>query len=139
MFKLNSLKLIREFFGTVAECNFFEKSKNIACDVTARTKRIKLFVQIQWQLGYLMTSSYDTSFKRHIPIWGEICFSEEKKMLFFGTVTERAFREKMQSILWLIFIELNGSYVNSYFRNLMTQKLWEKADDSKKLNSIFPV
>ena len=40
---------------------------------------------------------YDAYFKGHMPIWEEICRHEQKFMSFFGTVTERVFREKIQS------------------------------------------
>ena len=39
--------------------------------------------------------SYDAYFKWHMRIWEEICRDEQK--VIFGTVTERVFREKIQS------------------------------------------
>ena len=41
--------------------------------------------------------SYDVNFKWHMPICSEICGTEQKYMPFFGTITERDFREKIQS------------------------------------------
>ena len=41
--------------------------------------------------------SYDVNFKWHMPIRVEICRAEQKYMPFFGTVTERDFREKIQN------------------------------------------
>ena len=38
--------------------------------------------------------TYYANFKWHFSIWGEICHSEQTYMPFFGTITERAFREK---------------------------------------------
>ena len=50
-----TVTLIREFLGTERHraCLMEKKSKNIACDVTVGTKKIKLYVQIQCQMGYL--------------------------------------------------------------------------------------
>ena len=41
--------------------------------------------------------SYDPNFKWHMPICAEICRAEQKYMPFFGTVTERFFREKSKA------------------------------------------
>ena len=41
--------------------------------------------------------SYDAYLKWHMPICAEICRAEQKYMPFFGTVTERDFRKKIQS------------------------------------------
>ena len=51
-----TVTLIREFLGTERHraCLMEKKSKNIACDVTVGTKKIKLYVQIQCQLSYIM-------------------------------------------------------------------------------------
>ena len=46
------LTLSRVCFETVTE--YWKKSKNIACDVTVQNKKIKLYVQIACQLGYIM-------------------------------------------------------------------------------------
>ena len=45
----------------------------------------------------------DVNFKWHMPICVERFRAEQKYMPFFGTVTERAFREKIQS---------TGTYTN---------------------------
>ena len=41
--------------------------------------------------------SSDANFKWHMPICVEGCRAEQKYMSFFGTVTERIFRKKIQS------------------------------------------
>ena len=40
--------------------------------------------------------SYDANLKWHMPICAEICRAEQKYMPFFGTITERVLREKIQ-------------------------------------------
>ena len=47
--------------------------------------------------------SYGANFKWHMPVWEEICGAEQKYMPLFGTVTERDFRKKIQSM---------GTYTN---------------------------
>ena len=47
--------------------------------------------------------SYDANFKWHMPICVERCRAKQKYMPFFGTVTERAFRKKIQT---------TGTYTN---------------------------
>ena len=49
---LTSPVMIMDFFPDMTQ--FLEKSKNISCDVTVGTKKLKLYVQIECQLGYLM-------------------------------------------------------------------------------------
>ena len=48
-----SLTLIREFLRPSPSALSGKKSKKIACDVTVGTRKIKLYVQIQCQMGYL--------------------------------------------------------------------------------------
>ena len=59
--------LIREFLGPSPSVVSEKKSKNIAYDVTAGTKKIKLYMQIECQLGY-----YDAIFKWHMLLKEEI-------------------------------------------------------------------
>ena len=58
--------------------------------------------KMPWQMSICVDRvpvrlSYDFNFKWHMLIRGEICRAEQKYMLFFGTVTERDFRKKIQS------------------------------------------
>ena len=93
-----SLTLIREFLGPSPSV-FSGKKSRIMKIICADTVSVGL--------------SYDTYFKWHMPIWGEICRAEEKYMPFFGTITERDFRKKIHSTetytnwfnaaLWIFF------------------------------------
>ena len=81
------LTLIREFLGPSPNALSEKKNKNIACDVTLRTEKIKTI----WADRVWVELSHDANLKWHMPIWEEIC---EKYMPFFGIVTERDFRKK---------------------------------------------
>ena len=54
-------------------------------------------MKIIWADRVPVGLSYGASFNWHMPICRKICRGEQKYMPFFGTVTERDFRKKIQS------------------------------------------
>ena len=86
-------------FETITERVFWKKKPELSL-VTSQLEleKWKLYVQIECQLGYIMMLisngiSYAAyaNMRGNMPCWTKIY------MLFFGTVTERGFREKIQS------------------------------------------
>ena len=71
-----------------------KKSRIIAGDVTVGTWKMKIICADRVSVRLY----YDANFKCHMPLWGEICRAEQKYMPFFGTITERDFRKKIQSM-----------------------------------------
>ena len=49
-----AINLYPFIFGTITERHFWEKIKNVAGDVTVGTKKIKLYLQIECQLGHII-------------------------------------------------------------------------------------
>ena len=71
-----------------------KKSKIIAGDFTVVIKKIKIVRTEKVSVGL----SYDANLKWNMPICVERCRAKQKYLPFFGTVTECAFRKKIQSI-----------------------------------------
>ena len=76
-----------DFWDHHRACFLEKKSKNIACDVTVRTNKIKIICADSVSFGL----SYGGKIKWHMPLCEEICRAEQKYMPFFETITERVF------------------------------------------------
>ena len=68
-----------------------KKSRIIAGEVTVETWILKIICADTVSVGL----SYGANFKRHMPLYEDICRAEQNYMPFFGTITERAFRKKI--------------------------------------------
>ena len=112
------LTLIREFLGPSTSAISGKKSTNIACDATVGTKKIKLYVQIEYQLGfilwYLLQMAY-ANMRGNMPRWRTHPADDDFVNIARKIVTAILLTLSNPFIqLWLNYITFYSQQENSY-------------------------
>ena len=81
-------------FGTITEREKNPESSLVTSQLEVLTKDLENENNMR---RYSVSWAYDAYSKWHMPIFEKICRAEQKYMPLFGTVTERVFRENIQS------------------------------------------